>query len=315
MLTITDKIADENNVLTVLTIGFFDGVHRGHQYLLEQVVDIARSRQLKSAVVTFRQHPREIIDPKSEIPLLTTLDEKLHLIDRCGIDYTALLDFTPEISQVTAFDYMRHTLKEKFGSKVLVIGYDHRFGCKNGDGFEEYRQYGRLLDIEVIKAKELPPQNGLKISSTTIRTALTNGDITLAKQLLGYNYTLRGSVDHGQAIGRSRGFPTANITPCSPNKIVPKDGVYAVCATIEEKKHYGMLYIGNRPTLHNLNERRIEVNLFDFNEEIYQKDITVEFLERIRGEQRFDTLSELKTQLETDKTTALSICHKRPEKL
>ncbi|MGN1236087.1 MAG: riboflavin biosynthesis protein RibF, partial [Bacteroidaceae bacterium] len=281
-----------------------------HQYLLKQVADIARSRQLKSGVVTFRQHPREIINPKSNIPLLTTLDEKLQLIDRCGIDYAALLDFTPEMSQVTAFDYMKNTLKEKLGAKVLVIGYDHRFGCKNGDGFEEYEQYGRLLDIEVIKAKELPPQNDLKISSTTIRTALKEGNITLANQLLGYNYTMSGSVNHGQAIGRSIGFPTANITPCSPNKIVPQNGVYAVRATIEEKRHHGMLYIGNRPTLHNLNEQRIEVNLFDFNEEIYQKDITVEFLARIRGEQRFDTLSQLKTQLEKDKATALSICHK-----
>lgn len=292
---------------TIQTIGFFDGVHLGHKFLLQQVIDEAHKRNLKSMVVTFRQHPRKVLHPESHIPLLTTLNEKLQLIEQSGIDYVALLDFDLRLSQMDAHQYMEHVLKNSLHSQALVIGYDHHFGKRDGKGFAEYKQYGDQMGIDVIQAKELPSEQCAHASSTAIRKLLEAGDIAKANKILGRPYSITGSVAHGQAIGRSIGFPTANITPNSADKLIPQNGVYATLTHIGTKTYKSMLYIGSRPTIDNQPEQRIEANLFDFNEEIYGQQIHIDFVARTRGEQRFSSLDQLQAQLTIDKQQVESL--------
>lgn len=305
----------------VQTIGFFDGVHRGHQYLLHQVRQLAEQRKLKSMVITFRNHPQTVLQPNKTIPLLTTLEEKLQLIERCGIDYVALLDFTPQLAQQTAQQYMKNVLIGQLRGKCLLVGYDHHFGQKNGDGFEQYQYYGAQLGLDVVLAQELAPWSQktqdstqsfampaqIHASSTSVREALANGNVAMARQILGRTYSFSGIVKHGEAIGRTIGFPTANIKPDNSNKIIPANGVYAVKATLDGHSLNGMLYIGNRPTLENLNEPRIEVHFADFNEEIYDKHLEIEFVDFLRGEEKFSSVDELKKQLACDLQRARQI--------
>ncbi len=294
----------------VQTIGFFDGVHCGHQYLLRQVTDEAARRGLKSMVVTFRQPPRQVLDPKNSIPQLTTLQEKLCLIEQCGIDSVALLDFTLELAEMDARRYMEETLRNRLHGKALVIGYDNRFGKRDGNGFAEYKQYGEELGIEIIQALPLPAKYRLQASSTVVRNALAEGDIVTATRVLGRPYSISGTVTHGQAIGRVIGFPTANIIPDSSDKLVPKAGVYATTVTVGNSCFGGMLYIGDRPSVRSYPEPRIEVNLFDFNEEIYGCHICVDIISRIRDEQQFESLDLLRAQLAKDKEQAIKLVRK-----
>lgn len=285
----------------VQTIGFFDGVHCGHRYLLKQVTNEAARQNLKSMVVTFKQHPRNVLHPEVRLPLLTTLPEKLRLIEQCGIDYVALLDFTPQLAQTDAFLYMKQILRDKLHGKSLVIGYDHHFGKRDGKGFLEYQKYGNELGINVVQALPLPTLHCPCASSTAIRNTLADGDIKTANTILGRPYSISGTVTHGQALGRTIGFPTANITPDSTDKLIPKPGVYATSVTIGDTNHRGMLYIGTRPSVNNCSELRIEVNLLDFNEEIYNMHICANFLSRIRDEKHFDSLDQLRAQLAKDR--------------
>ncbi len=296
---------------SVQTIGFFDGVHRGHRYLLEQVRDEAARRGLRSMVITFREHPRKVLYPGERMPLLTTLDEKLGLIAACGIDCAVVLDFTLEMSQMTASAFMEHVLVGQLGGQVLVIGYDHRFGKKSAEGFDDYVRYGERLGMHVVQARELPvtaeslvssAENAapLHVSSTAVRKALLRGDVMTARQILGRPYTFGGTVEHGESIGRTIGFPTANVRLSHPDKLIPGDGVYAVRATLGDRCLRGMLYIGSRPTLEGLSQHRIEVYLLDFDEEIYGQAITLELLAIVRSEQKFPSMESLKKQLEHD---------------
>ena len=297
-------ISDINNVAVtvpcVQTIGGFDGLHLGHQYLLQQVRDTARKRGMKSMVITFRHHPSFTLRPDKPVAILTTLEEKLHLLQQMDIDYTAVLDFTPQMSQMSARIFMEQVLKEKLCGQALLIGYDHHFGHSSHDSFADYQRYGTALGIEVVQALELPPSNGRHVSSSAIRSALAEGEVTLAQQMLGRPYSIEGIVTHGEGIGHKLGFPTANIEPSDPQKILPKHGAYAVKAFIEGQVFPAMLYIGNRPTFNNLNALRIEAHLLDFEGDIYGSRLRVEFVDFLRSEHHFSSPLDLEKQLHSD---------------
>ena len=278
----------------VATIGFFDGVHRGHQHLLRQVLEVAHQRHMASLVVTFFQQPRHVVTHETDrFFLLTTTNEKLHLLQQAGIDHCEVMEFTPELALMTAHDFMQ-LLHDKYGVSALVIGYDHRFGHNRSEGFDDYVRYGKQLGIEVLQATQFP-----SVSSTKIRELLLEGDLEAANQILGYRYMLEGQVVNGFHIGQTMGFPTANLQ-VAPEKLIPADGVYAVMVELDGEQHQGMLNIGTRPTLANSDERSIEVHIFDFHDNIYDKELRLSLVKRTRGEVRFASKEQLILQLQQD---------------
>jgi len=283
----------------VATIGFFDGVHKGHCYLIEQVKAVAASKGLRTALITFPVHPRKVIDANYQLDLLSTFKEKVELLSNTGVDYCFLLEFTPEISALTARDFMADILKNQFKVESLIIGYDHRFGHNRSEGFNEYCQYGKEIGMDVLRAKGLSIENR-KIGSSVIRAALISGNLDQANFYLGYHYYLDGVVEQGFQLGRTIGFPTANIAITS-GKIIPADGVYAVRVSVEGKDYIGMLNIGVRPTVHNGTNRTLEVNILNFSDDIYDKNIHLTFIKRMRPEIKFSGIEALKAQLHQDK--------------
>ncbi len=283
----------------VATIGFFDGVHKGHCYLIEQVKAVAASKGLRTALITFPVHPRKVIDANYQLDLLSTFKEKVELLSNTGVDYCFLLEFTPEISALTARDFMADILKKQFKVESLIIGYDHRFGHNRSEGFNEYCQYGKEIGMDVLRAKGLSIENR-KIGSSVIRAALISGNLDQANFYLGYHYYLDGVVEKGFQLGRTIGFPTANIAITS-GKIIPADGVYAVRVSVEGKEYIGMLNIGVRPTVHNGTNRTLEVNILNFSDDIYDKNIHLTFIKRMRPEIKFSGIEALKAQLHQDK--------------
>lgn len=281
------------------TIGVFDGVHRGHRCLIERVKAEAAKRQMNSLLVTFPEHPAQVLRPDLSISLLTTADEKARLLSETGVDAVAMVPFTKELAAMSARDFMEKVLLEQLNVRVLVIGYDHRFGHGAGEGFADYVLYGQELGIEVMGADEL--EGGEHVSSSAIRQALGEGDVEAASRLLGYDYFVEGRVVDGFHVGRTIGYPTANIQPTSPNKLLPRRGVYAVRVVLPDgTTHLGMLNIGTRPTLDNGPDLSVEVNIFDFSGNIYSDLISVHFLRFIRNEKKFDTVAELLEQLKHD---------------
>lgn len=289
----------------VATIGFFDGVHIGHRYLIEQVKQEALERGLPSAVITFPIHPRKVLQQDYQPALLCGYEEKTERLATTGIDYCATLDFSVEISQLSARQFMQDILKDNLDVDTLVIGYDHRFGHNREDGFEEYKRYGNEMGIHVIEAKEL--QIGEHVSSSQIRALLGEGDVQKAAKLLSYNYTISGKIVEGFQVGRTIGFPTANIQVWERYKVIPAFGVYAVYVYVEGSKYGGMLYIGSRPTLYSDNNISVEVNLFGFDGDLYNKELTAEFLEFVRPDEKFIDIETLKRQIANDKETVLKI--------
>lgn len=278
----------------VATIGFFDGVHRGHQHLLRQVLEVAHQRHMASLVVTFFQQPRHVVTHETDrFFLLTTTNEKLHLLQQAGIDHCEVMEFTPELALMTAHDFMK-LLHDKYGVSALVIGYDHRFGHNRSEGFDDYMRYGKQLGIEVLQATQFPA-----VSSTKIRELLLEGDLEAANQILGYRYILEGQVVSGFHIGHTMGFPTANLQ-VAPEKLIPADGVYAVMVELDGEQHQGMLNIGTRPTLANSDECSIEVHIFDFHDNIYDKELRLSLVKRTRGEVKFASKEQLILQLQQD---------------
>ena len=278
----------------VATIGFFDGVHRGHQHLLRQVLEVAHQRHMASLVVTFFQQPRHVVTHETDrFFLLTTTNEKLHLLQQAGIDHCEVMEFTQELALMTAHDFMQ-LLHDKYGVSALVIGYDHRFGHNRSEGFDDYVRYGKQLGIEVLQATQFPA-----VSSTKIRELLLEGDLEAANQILGYRYMLEGQVVNGFHIGQTMGFPTANLQ-VAPEKLIPADGVYAVMVELDGEQHQGMLNIGTRPTLANSDERSIEVHIFDFHDNIYDKELRLSLVKCTRGEVRFASKEQLILQLQQD---------------
>lgn len=287
----------------VATIGFFDGVHTGHRFLIDQVKKIATEKGLASAVVTFPVHPRKVLQKDYQPALLCGYDEKIERLSTTGVDYCITLDFTLEISLLSARDFMRDILKEKLNVDTLVIGYDHRFGHNREEDFSDYKRYGEQMGMEVIEAKMLPePEH---VSSSRIRRLLAEGYVRAAARLLSYNYTITGKIVEGFKVGRTIGFPTANVQVWETYKVVPAFGVYAVYAHVDGVRYDSMLYIGKRPTLHNGENISIEVNLFDFDGDLYNKELTVEFLEFMRPDQTFSNIEDLRTQITKDKDNVI----------
>ena len=282
------------------TIGFFDGVHKGHQYLLAQLCAAARRCGLKSAVVSFAQHPRKVLHQSFQPELLTTCAEKVTLLQGLGVDKCLMLDFTPALATLSAKDFMR-LLKEEYGVQGLLIGYDHRFGHDRSEGFEDYLRHGAELDMVVLQAQPYYDAQGQVVSSSRIRKLLKEGDVAEANACLGHRYTLQGQVVHGHQVGRSIGFPTANLQVDDADKLSPADGVYAVRVQVDDRLWGGMLSIGKRPTLDNGDDRSIEVHIFGFDGDLYGKNVRVTLWLRTRDEVRFHSTDELVTQLRKDK--------------
>lgn len=302
-------VLDKSNVhlpANVATIGCFDGVHRGHRNLIAQVCKEAQKSNMKSLLITFSNHPRSILQPGYHPQLLSSTSEKLALLSKTGVDMCFPLLFTKEMSQVSAFQFMKTFLQERFNVHTLLIGFNHHFGKPNGETIEDYRDYGRKLGIQVIQAQEFLLE-GEPISSSVIRRLLLDGNVAKASSLLGYTYKMNGHVIAGHQIGRRLGFPTANIQPDTPMKLLPKNGGYAVRVSLSGEIYPGMLYIGNRPTFNSLPERSIEVNILHFNGNIYGQDICIEFLDFLREEQRFDSVEDLRQQLDKDRARTESI--------
>lgn len=283
------------------TIGFFDGVHRGHQYLVAQVTEAARRAGLLSMAITFDRHPRQTLHSEYVPQLLTTLDEKLSMLSKTGVDTAVVLPFDSEMARMTARDFMLRVLRERLNVRELVIGYDNRFGCGRTDGFEDYVRYGKTMGIEVARADALTV-GGRGVSSSAIRRLLQEGDVEAAALLLGYNYAIEGTVVSGCHEGSRLGFPTANIDARTVPQLVPANGVYAVRVSVEgeEKQYNGMTNIGRRPTFAGT-DATIETNIFDFHQDLYGSRIAISMIQRLRCEQRFDTPEQLAKQLAEDK--------------
>lgn len=287
----------------VATIGFFDGVHRGHQYLIGHVKALAAERGLKSVVITFDRHPREVLHSDYQPRLLNSTDMKLLMLSRTGVDAVVVLHFTPDLASLSAHDFMAKVLRGQLDVRHLVIGYDNRFGHNRAEGFADYVRYGSELGIEVIQSRAFV-LHGINVSSSVVREMLVEGDVERAATCLGYPYTLEGTVVHGQQIGRTMGFPTANIRLSEPHQLVPKSGVYAARVRTKDQMTYykGMLNIGTRPTF-NGDSRTIEVNIFNWSDDLYGRELFVCLQHRVRDERRFDSAEALEQQIEKDKTT------------
>lgn len=284
----------------VASIGFFDGVHRGHMCLIEQLRDEAQRRGMKSILVTFDCHPRTIVSPGHVPELLTTLEEKEQLLRHSGVDEIVILPFTLELSRLSASEFMARVLRDELNVRVLILGYDHAFG-HGGGSLNDYIRWGQETDIEVVRAHEL---DDAMVSSSKCRRLLEQGDVEGARDMLGRLYTLGGDVVRGFHVGHELGFPTANLQP-DANKLIPAHGAYAVWVVLADGSHHGgMLNIGNRPTIGNGEAVSVEVNLFDYEGDLYGQRIIVEFVSRLRPEQRFATREELMAQLALDEAAA-----------
>lgn len=298
-MQIIDNIPDLPLEPCVATIGFFDGVHLGHRFLIEQVKELAKDKGLRSALITFPIHPRQVMKSDYRPELLTTPEEKIELLKAQGVDYCIMLDFTVELSQLSALSFMKDILQQRYNVSTLIIGYDHRFGHNRSEGFEDYVRYGQQIGMNVYRAQACMIDD-LNISSSLVRTHLLEGKIDLSTRYLGYNYSIEGVVVGGYRVGRTIGFPTANLDLRESNKLIPSDGVYAVRVEVKGCLYAGMLNIGYRPTLDNGSKKSIEVHILRFDEDIYDEKIRLYFVSRIRSEMKFSGLDELIAQLKRD---------------
>ncbi|NLO70457.1 MAG: bifunctional riboflavin kinase/FAD synthetase [Porphyromonadaceae bacterium] len=291
----------------IATVGFFDGVHGGHRFLLNELNEEARKKDCISVVITFNIHPRKILKSDFQPRLLTTLEEKLELLSTTGVDACYVLDFTHELSLFTAQEFIEKILFEKLHVRSLLVGHDHRFGHNREEGFEDYCRYGKDLGMNVIQAAKFTVEKEEHFSSSQIRTALRTGDIERANKLLTYPYTFVGKVIGGYKNGRKIGFPTANIWFENKEKIVPAIGVYAVRAYVRNRVHIGMMNIGYRPTISSDGEISMEVHIIDFDYDIYNHYIKIECIHRIRDEMKFNGIDELVAQLKKDKENVIRL--------
>lgn len=295
-------------VSQVATIGFFDGVHRGHCSLLSQVVRQAAQRNRQSTVVTFDIHPRQLVNPDFQPLLLTTLDEKLQLLSLQGIDRVAVLHFDEQMASLSARDFMSVVLSRQLNVDTLVLGYDSRFGHGRTAGFADYEAYGHSMGIDVLRATPLLSDDGTPVSSSLVRNLLLSGNIAQANDALGRRYSLTGNVVDGFHEGRRLGFPTANLALADRQRLVPGRGVYAVWAELTGcgEPMPAMMNIGTRPT-YNGSSQTLEVHIIGYEGDLYGQDITVMFAERIRSEQPFDSPSALASQLQLDRKACIRI--------
>ena len=304
METIFLNQVQKTSAACVATVGMFDGVHRGHQHVIGQVVEKAREAGLSSTVITFDKVPRQVLDPSFRPQLLTTLEEKENVIRQLGVDVLAVLPFTREMAGLSAQAFMQQVLHEQLQTKVLVTGYDNRFGHDRTEGFDDYVRYGRELGMEVLRGDAQLMDDGQRpVSSSVIRQLLAEeGRVDLMPHYLTRLYQLRGTVAPGEHIGHRLGYPTANLEVDEADKLIPAAGVYAVWTTLEgeQQPRAAMMNIGNRPTFHG-HRQTLEVNILDFEGDLYGQVMTVSFVERLRAERRFDSPEALAVQLEADK--------------
>jgi len=293
----------------VVTIGTFDGVHFGHQKIIKRLSELAKTTGGESVILTFFPHPRMIIDPENQgLKMINTINEKAEILAKLGVDHLIITPFTRDFSNISAAEYIQHILVDTIGTKQLIVGYDHRFGKDRQGGMEELETYAKVYDFGI---EEIPEQdiNDVAVSSTKIRTALLAGDVSLAATYLGYHFSINGPVIKGDKIGRTIGFPTANIFVEETYKLIPGDGIYAVTVEMGLEKQSttfkGMAYIGQRPTINGMT-RNIEVNIFDFDQEIYGQTIKMNFLKFLRHDVKFTGLPALKEQLHADKLNTLA---------
>lgn len=301
------QIEDFKNVKNpVVTTGTFDGVHLGHQKIISRLKDVASEEHGETVLLTFYPHPRMVLFPDdNELKLLNTQLEKIQLLENYGIDHLIIYPFTKEFSRLTSVEFVRNVLVNNIHTKRLVIGYNHHFGRNREGSFDHLKEFGPVygFDVEEIPAKDI---DHIEISSTKIRQALQAGEVNVAATFLGHTYSLSGKVVEGRQLGRTIGYPTANIVIEDNYKLIPADGVYAVNVGIRGEMYQGMLNIGNNPTVLGKG-RSIEVNIFDFNQNIYGDDATIYFIERLRDEIKFSGLDALKVALAEDKKNALKI--------
>jgi riboflavin kinase/FMN adenylyltransferase len=290
----------------VVTIGTFDGIHLGHQEIISRIIELAKSVNGETALVTFWPHPRYVLSQNTDnLKLLTTFDEKAKILDQLGLDHIVRINFTKEFSQWTSEQFIHRIIISALHTKRLVIGYDHRFGKDREGGFDHLKKHSDRYGFEV---EEIPKQkiDDVGISSTKIRNAIEDGQVELAHDFLGRFYEINGEVVSGDKIGKTLGFATANIQVEEPYKLVPADGAYAVIVEIKDMQYKGMLNIGYRPTV-NGKTKKIEANIFDFNHEIYGEKIKISFIKRLRDEIKFNSKKELSKQLQMDKEKTMQI--------
>ena len=284
---------------TAITIGTFDGVHIGHRKILERLINDAKKTGLRSTVLTFFPHPRMVLQKDTEIRLLNTIQEKIKILDRIGLDYLIIHPFTLEFSRLSSTEFVRDILVNELKVKKIIIGYDHRFGRNRNANIQDLIAFGNTLNFEVeeIAAQEI---DDVSVSSTNIRNAIIDGDMKTANAYLGYNYMLTGDVKKGKGLGRQLNFPTANLFIKEEYKLIPKNGVYVVKSILNNQIYYGMMNIGFNPTVDGTS-KSIEIHFFEFKSDIYGANIKVDILKRIRDEHKFNSLEELKTKLLKDK--------------
>ncbi|UZD37136.1 bifunctional riboflavin kinase/FAD synthetase [Capnocytophaga ochracea] len=302
MREITDITTFSTQQPTVLTIGTFDGVHLGHQKIIERVVAIARQEGLLATIFTFFPHPRMVVQHDKGLKLIHTLEEKKQLLQQLGVDLLVVQPFNEAFAQLTAEEFVSTILVQHLNVKKVIIGYDHRFGRNRTANINDMRLFGEKYGfaVEEISVQEV---DEVSVSSTKIREALNKGDVTTAEHYLGTPYSLTGTVVHGLKLGRTLGYPTANIQVTEDYKLIPKDGVYVVYSYIGGQKVYGMMSIGKNPTIEGKGAS-IEVYFFDFNGDLYDRELTIYFVKYLREERKFSSVALLKKQLQDDETTA-----------
>ncbi len=303
MKILTDLTSFYESRPSFVTIGTFDGVHIGHQKVLKKLVKSAKKNNASPILLTFFPHPRMVLQKEVGIKLINTIEERIQLLEKTGIETLVIYPFNEEFANQTALNFVRNILVNKLNIHKLFIGYDHRFGKNREGDFEHLKEYGYTYNFSVKEISKLDINN-IGVSSTKIRNAIENGEITKANQYLGYYFMLTGKVVEGRNLGEKLGFPTANLSIKETYKLLPKTGAYIVKSTIDNKVIYGMMNIGYRPTLKGKHQT-IEVHFFNFNKNLYHKTIQIEILKFLREEQKFESVQNLKKQLKTDKQNAL----------
>jgi riboflavin kinase/FMN adenylyltransferase len=287
---------------TFVTIGTFDGVHYGHQQIIEKLVSEAKKANKKSVVLTFFPHPRMVLQKDNSLELINTIDERAALLEKTGLDYLIIHPFSKEFSKMSALEFVRDILVNQLNISKLIIGYDHHFGKNREGNITQLTEYSYVYDFNV---EEIPAQDidSVSISSTKVRRALHAGSLKTANNYLGYSFMLNGTVVNGKKLGGTIGYPTANIDVKETYKLIPKTGVYVVKSTIDKKMVFGMMNIGSRPTVDG-NHQTIEVHFFDFNQDLYNQNLTIELMYFLRDEHKFDSIDSLVQQLKTDEEIA-----------
>jgi len=297
-----------NLVEPVVTLGIFDGVHRGHRVLLDNLVARAEEVKAESVVITFSPHPRLVLEQKNiDLSFLTTIEEKMVLLEKANVDHVIIIEFNKQFSKIRACDFIKDILVDKIGTKHLIIGYNHHFGRRGEGDFNTIKQCSESNAFRVEQVQGFHTEEGA-ISSSSIREALLNGRLDEANRWLGYSYSVGGTIIEGRKIGRSIGFPTANINPDNQYKLIPGNGVYAVEVHLDDKVYMGMLSIGSNPTVNaDIRIRSIEVHILNYDTDIYGRKISVTFRKRLRDEKKFDNIELLTQQMELDKQDTLRV--------